>query len=53
MFWFSKVDDRRGGEQCPREMSSENRFFRSPTVVKICYGIEVMGDGVSWPRAAS
>jgi len=33
-------------------MSSEHRIFRSPTVVKICYRIEVMGDDVSWLCAA-
>ena len=40
-------------KQCPIEMSSESDIFRSLTVVKMCYRIEVMGYGVSWLRAAS
>ncbi len=37
----------------PVEISFEGRIFRFPTDVKMCYRIEVMGDGVPWLRAAS
>ena len=40
-------------QAAPKRVIPKIPIFRFPTVVKICYTIELMGDGVPWLRATS